>query len=153
MKTFNCRRARPCLSAYLDGELTPERARTLEAHLRACADCAAHLDVLAAHAALVDAAADGGAAVPDGLWARARERAATRRTRASVGWRETAAIAAATTALVLLMWLAEPGDRRDVTPVVRPPGAEEMEILDLVARLDLDEAADGSERFGFRRTP
>jgi len=107
MKDFNCRRVRERMSAYIDAELPVEQARELEAHVRGCGRCAGYLDRLTADDALV-AEATGAVAVPDDLSARARERVARRRVTTAARCRETAAVVAATAALIGLMWFAEP---------------------------------------------
>lgn len=43
---MNCEEFRELISARLDGELSPEEARDLEAHLEQCGDCAAFLQEL-----------------------------------------------------------------------------------------------------------
>ena len=40
---MNCREAIARLAEYLDGELTPETLRALEAHLAECGPCRAYL--------------------------------------------------------------------------------------------------------------
>lgn len=63
-----------CLSASLDGELSPRRARAVERHLAGCAACAARLEGLRrAQAAL---RAIPRSAPPPEAWAHLRERMA-----------------------------------------------------------------------------
>ena len=53
----DCTRARESASARLDGELVELQAAQLEAHLRACPECQAFADGIAASAGLLRAAA------------------------------------------------------------------------------------------------
>jgi predicted anti-sigma-YlaC factor YlaD len=55
----DCTRARESASARLDGELAELQAAQLEAHLRACPECQAFADGIAASAGLLRAAALG----------------------------------------------------------------------------------------------
>ncbi|MEA2576052.1 MAG: hypothetical protein QOH93_3350, partial [Chloroflexia bacterium] len=36
---MNCGEVRPLISAYLDGEVTPEERRSVERHLASCEEC------------------------------------------------------------------------------------------------------------------
>jgi anti-sigma factor RsiW len=75
------------LDAYVDGELAPQEARELEAHLRECSDCARLHQARVALSAAIREQVPAFAA-PDGL--RTRIEAALRRTRPAVprlAWR------------------------------------------------------------------
>ncbi len=41
---MNCRRAHECIEAYIMGDLAPELADELEAHLRVCEPCRRHYE-------------------------------------------------------------------------------------------------------------
>ena len=104
---MTCREIRPLLSAWSDGELAPERARGVAAHVASCDGCSATVETIRALRSAVrdlrPEAGDGGAT--EGL-AALRERIAAddRRGAATRGWR--LAVAAAVALVLALAWVA-----------------------------------------------
>ncbi|MCZ6684250.1 MAG: anti-sigma factor [Planctomycetota bacterium] len=63
---MGCERTRDRLGAYLDGELSAEDRRVVEAHVAECAGCQAELKT--EHAIAAELSIPTSAKVPDGLW-------------------------------------------------------------------------------------
>jgi anti-sigma factor RsiW len=78
--TVDCKKIQMRLSAYLDGELAPAGAATVEEHLRGCPRCAAELAGLQALSLALTHALEG-ATEPSGFAARIRRAAAARQAR------------------------------------------------------------------------
>ncbi len=88
-------RVRERLSAWLDGELTPEERREVAGHLEVCPECRRELDLLKG----LDAALGSlEAPVPAGLPARVLERLQPRR---RYGWQSLAMVASLVLGIVL----------------------------------------------------
>jgi ferric-dicitrate binding protein FerR (iron transport regulator) len=103
----NCKEVRRNLSAYADGELAPETAEEVRAHLNACTDCTAELDF---HKRLSKVSSDAFAKTPfnDNLVNAAFSRITERRVvavRSSV-FRRIALAAASVLAVVSIIFLA-----------------------------------------------
>jgi len=45
---MNCKEIREFLTAYLDGEVTPEEKAYIESHVPGCPDCRAELEAMSA---------------------------------------------------------------------------------------------------------
>ncbi len=67
---MKCKKTSERLNAYLDGELAPDEALAVQAHLRACPRCAAELDGLKQLNQALEA--EPGMAVPSGFARRLR---------------------------------------------------------------------------------
>ncbi|HEY8155229.1 MAG TPA: zf-HC2 domain-containing protein [Myxococcota bacterium] len=162
----DCRDFEADLSALLDGELAPERAAELRAHVAGCDGCRGRLAGLAR----VDAALAGAPApaVPASLRARLEARlegagqADTRLRRTRRAWRGRAAgaLAAAATgaALYLVVATREPALAPAQPPLDRASVPEEdlglaleietVEDLDVIANLELLELVVAAEAGG-----
>ena len=84
---LSCEEAKSRLSAHLDGELSGEERRELEAHLEACAACRAELEVLRRLDKAFEVLAEP---APSGL----PEKVLGRLSRPAVPWRRSFALAA-----------------------------------------------------------
>jgi anti-sigma factor RsiW len=89
------------ISAWHDGEVTPEDAARIEAHLAGCAPCRRAAEVLGGVRRALVAKADG--EVPERLRDRAEAAARNARARRRGPWAITAALAAAAAAAALLV--------------------------------------------------
>ena len=121
----DCDRALELLSAELDGALTGEEARWLEAHLAHCPECRAlRSDFAALHRALSSLAPEAPAELKDRVMAAVKEEAGEKvvpfpagRKRRPVRWKQWACLAAA----VALVFVG--GRALSLTPAVSGGGA------------------------------
>jgi len=97
------------LSDYLDGELSPEEARTLEAHLATCASCAGELAALRRVVGRLAEATDREPATD--LWPDLKRTIEADRIPdgARIGWRVALALAAAALVAASLWWWERSG--------------------------------------------
>jgi anti-sigma factor RsiW len=119
-----CARSRPALGAYLDGELGPDRACAVSAHLAGCGACAAEVALARASRASLRRAARRRA--PPALYLRIASALRRERGRASRGeraWigstaRFTAALGAVAGASAMILSHAPAADRGGFRPMV-----------------------------------
>lgn len=143
---MNCRDLKEVLTAYADGEASPEEARRLEGHLRGCASCRASLKLERALKAGIAAA--GAPAMPADLKADLlrRARRSVPAPRPVFSWRWPAGLGlgaafAAATALIFMRSMPE-----DAVPVEALLAAHRQYELTLPAAAREELSADLPQR-------
>jgi hypothetical protein len=107
------------IEAMVLGELAPERAAEVSAHVESCADCGRERELLRAERALLARRAEAEPAVPPQIWREVQRRIETPR-RSAWRWGAVVALAASASAAALaLAWLRPPPPRPQ--PVVVAP--------------------------------
>jgi anti-sigma factor RsiW len=101
---MTCQQDHLTLAAYMDGELTPERAATLERHLQGCAGCSAEIAGLARMRRGLSAA-KGRYAPSDEFRRKVQSQIAVKKARPNVMRFWSPAIALAAAILLCVVWL------------------------------------------------
>lgn len=104
---MTCQQDHLTLAAYMDGELTPERASALEQHLRGCAGCSAEIAGLARMRRGLSAA-KGRYAPSDEFRRKIQSQVTAKKARPSMWWFLSPAFVAAVVILLCVLWLRSP---------------------------------------------
>jgi negative regulator of sigma E activity len=147
---MGCTKIQEQLSAYLDGELTPDQAAAVETHLRVCVHCQEVFDELRL---LISASQNlASASLKTDLWPAIQERVLTpeapeklrhRRPALLTGWRPRFAWALALACVVLILFVMRKEPR---IPIPQNPPAPAQNQLAAEAEADLDLARQHYQR-------